>query len=432
MYQEILNNGILFESQGFPGGQASGLSVLGLAADEFACGNYRISYPLQILASQGARVKVVVLGQGHPSVSMEDLLAYDIIYTQRFSDQVLLGMLQDVRMARGSTLVYDLDDYLHGVPDSSVVYESYDPKTAMGRSTLEGLTAFLDAADIITVSTRELAALYSQYSDKIHVLQNGLDLTFGQRNWSADRLPWKDEAFKQGLFPEEDSLLMGVVGGLTHKHDWKILGPSLKRIFAESSAFLGMQADPRIIDELLEKHWKGLESRIVRFEPTTYQDYPAYLNRYDLTLAPLQSNRFSMGKSALRILELGAVGTPYVASYIAPFHRIHREFHGGNLANGNDFATPALALLADPGLKEKGLEFQKFIYKHYDVRETAKNLHLILRSARVGQKILSVQDLLDKESNISSFRFPLKSTSPCPCGCGKAYGQSCVPAYGRL
>ena len=433
-------SGLLFKSPGFSGKSLSGITVLGLAADGYACGNYRINYPLQVLSSEGA--KVTVRDVSTSPHTMEEVLEADVIYCQRFTDPHLCKLLSDVRQAKGTKIIYDLDDALVCIPPASPAFNSFNPGTKIGQEHLKGVEAFLELADTVIFSTRELQAVYSQYKHKSYIILNGLDLTLGTRVWDSvpeeydgAHLDWKNEACKQGLGPLKDSLLLGVAGGKTHFHDWKLLSDSLERVTKESSAFVGIQADPAVVDELLATYWKNIRHRVVTFKPETYEKYPVTLAKFNINLAPLQNNRFNLSKTNLRLIELGAWGVPYVASAVAPFQRFHKENLGdcGELAVGTDFASPVLNLINDKRLRHrKATAIKGFVRNHYNVNETAKSLPHIIRATLLGAKTLSSLQISDERLGIPVVKFPLKSISPCPCGNSRPYGQCCTPAFGRL
>ena len=427
------NDGLLFLSPGFPGSSLSGVRILGLAADGYACGNYRVNYPLQVAAFQGASVRI--RNVSICPVTMEEVLEADVIYCQRFTDPNLCKMFSDVQKAKGTKLIYDLDDALTCVPPSSPAFSDYNASTKVGQGHLKGIEGFLEAADTVIFSTRELQAVYSKYRYKSYIIPNGLDLKLSTRNWESGSTEWHADAKKQGFTPADDTLLVGVAGGKTHFHDWKLLADSLERITKESSAFIGIQADPEVVSELLDGYWKNVRDRVIVFKPETYENYPATLAKFDINLAPLQNNRFNLGKSPLRLLELGAWGVPYVASDVAPFHRFHKESGGlcGELAQGNDFASPALALIHNKDLMtRKSAAIKEFVRTKCDAFETAKSVPLIIRATLLGVRTLSDISISDARLGIPDIKFPLKSQSLCPCGTSKLYGQCCAPAFGRL
>lgn len=422
----------MFQSEGFEGGECSGLSVLGLSSDTTACGHYRVVFPLQTLASKGARVCARVLSGESDPLELGELLAYDNIIIQRHIDPGLYAVCNQARRARGTVLIYDLDDLLLRIPSSSPAFAAFDPKSEQGERNLAGIDVFLEGVDAAIFSTRELASCYKDKVTHSYIIQNGLDVE--NERWEVPAYDWKINT--PGA--KEDSLLVGVSGGATHFADWKILTSSIQRILKETNAFIGIHADPTIAKELFEK-WAVPKERAVKLPVTSFEDYPHVLKAFDVILAPLQNLRFNLCKSNLRIVESGFLGIPYVASSVAPFHRFHIDSKGigGFLAQGEDFATSAIRLLKDNQLREKcGLELKEYIRIYNSTDNTARLLPYVLKAARLNRSLTSplpdpliVSDII---TNRPSFHFPVKARDQCPCGQNHSYGQGCAPAYGRI
>lgn len=76
----------------------AGLKVLGLVADDTACGRYRMIHPFQVLKEHGAMADWVRVA------SMQEMMQYDIIVAQRQYDPNVLKMLEQCMFAgKGGT-----------------------------------------------------------------------------------------------------------------------------------------------------------------------------------------------------------------------------------------------------------------------------------------------------------------------------------------
>ena len=193
--------GALYEADGFDGGAASELRILGVAPDTAACGHYRVLYPLMLLAEQGAQVSVF---KASDKIPLQAFLDANVIYLSRACTDETLQNVLAIRQMTQAAIVYDLDDCLHEVSPSSPAYAGYNAATSSGQATLASVWGFLRAADAAIFSTRELQAYYAAGTRHPHLLFNGLDLSLGTRDWSLTepRFDWRPVAARQGCAVE--------------------------------------------------------------------------------------------------------------------------------------------------------------------------------------------------------------------------------------
>jgi glycosyltransferase involved in cell wall biosynthesis len=78
------------------------------------------------------------------------------------------------------------------------------------------------------------------------------------------------------------------------------------------------------------------------------EQYPAALAQLDLGIVPLAPNRFNMGKSNLKLLEMSALGVPAVASPTPDNVRLHRLGAGRLAAKPRDWGREVGRLLSNP------------------------------------------------------------------------------------
>lgn len=437
-------DGLIFRSEGHGGGPASDLCVLGVAPDAGACGHYRVTYPLRTLADQGAAVEVY---EASAPVPRQALLRADAICVSRAHTEGSLRRLLAVRQLTGAALVYGLDDCLHAVAPDSPAFAAYDPATPAGRATLDGVRAFLRETDGALFSTRELAAFYGDDTPYAHVLFNGLDLTLGERDWDPHGPPydWRALAAGQGCAVDEGSLLFGWAGSATHLGDLLEMGDAVARVLAQTrNTVFGICTDPYLARHLCVERWGLPLSRVVLLPTAPFRDYPRRLSAFDVALAPLTNTVFNRCKSSLKLLEHGAWGTPYVASRVAPYWRLHVETEGrGGLiaADPDEFTAHTVRLLGDAGeRRERGAFLQGYVREHHDVRVTMAALPETLRAIRAGRRTPlhrpPVQALEDARRGVPKVGSPgHPADGPCPCGSGTTYARcprGCAPAFGPL
>jgi glycosyltransferase involved in cell wall biosynthesis len=74
----------------------------------------------------------------------------------------------------------DFDDNLLDIPRSNPVYDQYKGKQ-------EHIISSLDFADVVTVSTEELAKVYGKYNHNVKVVENGINT----KDWGSPDLEWE-------------------------------------------------------------------------------------------------------------------------------------------------------------------------------------------------------------------------------------------------
>ena len=445
VYPEVPKDGVLFKYPGHSNGPASGMKVLFLVHDTTACGHYRGKYPGMVLASQGAQVIVKIVVQDAP-LKYTDVLDIEYIVLQRAVQCVApkcFSMCQTLSKIFGTTIVYDLDDYLHGINQESPAYAVYNPNTNLGQESLLSVENYLSNVDGVIYSTRELQAAYKSKTKFSHVLTNGLDFSLGDRDWdlSAPKYSWREFADEQGVKYDNDTLLFGWSGSPTHKMDLSVLGSAVTRILELApNTLFGMQTDPTLAARFCLEHKVPLD-RVVYIPVIQFKDYPRTLSGYDVALCPLDSTRFNFCKSDLRILDHSYWGVPYVASKVANFWRFHLDSkgQGGYMAESqSDFIKYTVKLLTDEqDRKTKGNFIGNYIRENYDIRSTMGSYAYTLRAikaSRHGQLMLpSMTEVLDTLHKVPQMNKSVGKSDPCPCGSGYPYKKcknSCYPAFG--
>ena len=296
------------------------------AAD--ACAFYRMSEPARVLAGQGADVDhrvgrcYRVAGHG-PAMSIVDPPADlpDVVVVQRpLSD----WQYRYVRafQAKGVAVVVELDDDFGAVhPENSAHFDASprwlsaeeweragrpSGRTAArsGRTWHEcppGVTSSRSdvwlrrackLADLVTVTTPALAGRYAPHG-RVVVLPNLVP-----------------ERYLQVEAPSHDGVVVGWGGTVaTHPDDLVVTGGGVARAVSLAGAGfrvvgdgvrvradLGLEMEPEVAG------WVGLD------------EWPAALASFDVGIVPLQPSVFNGAKSALKMLEMAAVGVLPIVS----------------------------------------------------------------------------------------------------------------------
>jgi len=380
------------------------LNVIGLVADETACGNYRIIAPFWYLRKYGAKARWTTL------VTVDEIMSADLVIVQRQYDPIIVdGLLKEAREA-GKAIIYEIDDNLHAVLPSSPVYQVFK----QGGPALAGVHRAIAQSHGLTVSTPELAGDYSKLNQNVEVIYNSID--FEMRDWET--IP-KDK--------DKDNIVVGWTGGVTHLEDVELLKnviPAILEKYKNVKFALYTSLDlARLIIERLQLP----EDRITIIPPRSFHDYPTALGYFDISLVPTVNCRFNAAKSNLKVLELGALGIPSVASKVPPYvTTIRNGVNGFTAETEPEWINYISLLIENEELRKKlGMNIRYIVYKHFNL---GTNCHLwpeawkaIIQRAAEGKK--KVWPVL--WGNV-------QRNDPCPCGSGKKYKKcECYPAYGR-
>jgi glycosyltransferase involved in cell wall biosynthesis len=211
-------------------------------------------------------------------------------------------------------------------------------------------------ADLLTVSTRELAKRFDFFNRNIQVIPNG---------WSADNPYWK-------RFYPHDGVHIGWAGTITHREDFKLCLSALLEVtrrYPEAKIFIG--GDVEIYQML-----KQVPEKQKFFLPMmTYEDYPHMLGFFDILIAPLIDDEFNRAKSDIKLVDAGAKGIPWVASSIE-FYREWKD--GGYIAGYKDDWIQALShLVRMPGHRE---DVGEWGHKKALTREMGTLVHTWIRA----------------------------------------------------
>ena len=421
------------------------LRIVVMLNDRAGCGHYRAILPLKILQRHGALVYFVdPAPAGQERVIDEQVWeGANVILLQRTSDPRILRLIGDRKRREelGRTLIYESDDDILHI----------DPKNPAARAhsdTLKRNTErIVRECDGLFVSTPELAAQWCRLNPRTFVLPNSIDFSIRQA-WT---MPVERQVGKEG------DVVIGWAGGLHHVGDEQpLVGvlPDILRRFPQ--AHLAICSNPIIVTMFLARWGMGdlihmapvinphslikqkgvvdmtpypeFQRRWSRIDPMPFDTYPFVLQQFSIGLAPLESHQFNRSKSALRLLEYGAVGVPYVASPLASYVQFHRETAGcgGFIARDKrDWSEAITHLLEHPELREEmGRNLQQVIRERYNTDTVGLQWADAIRKVQAG----GISTWTPRES-------PGKN-GPCPCGAvdsrGKPikYKRHCYPAFG--
>lgn len=229
-----------------------------------------------------------------------DLHYHDILVMCHANSKDELKLLVKAKNNYNLKVVCDLDDLLTELPTD---HENY------GALSKSDIASFIMAADHMVYSTQYLADKFRHLNPTQTVVENCIDHT----RYKVD----------QYIPPHKNCFIVGWTGSQHHKADQYITFAKALDTFLTKNADVKAKFHLVCPDFLHRKH--GTQ---VIFEPNVvhHLDYAFYSLAYcfDLCLVGLDENAYNDAKSDLKLLEMGVLGIPIIASPRSDFIR-HKD-----------------------------------------------------------------------------------------------------------
>jgi glycosyltransferase involved in cell wall biosynthesis len=325
-----------------PGGVVS--NIVYWLADNTGCGQYRCLLPGEALRERGHTVTA------DETVNMNWIDNADVFVGQRIGKPGPSVLWQAVARdeSRTAKLVYELDDDVFALAD-----EPSNPNHRTWPALLGNVKANLACADAVTVSTDRLASVVSEHtSAPVHVVPNAvpdalLDKMLPLRV-QPRTLGWSGSATHDGDWAHDDNasrIVNWLANSRTAQHDQWLLRT------------LGSQPAP--LDDALDRETKRVWHLHANGTPSLWRYYILINRWFDIGLAPLAPSEFNRSKSDLRLLELAALGIPWIASDFGPYaYGTPDTARGGLRVNGNRGWFEALTAVASDEDMRRELRMQ--------------------------------------------------------------------------
>jgi glycosyltransferase involved in cell wall biosynthesis len=299
------------------------INVLALHADNTGCGQYRVKLPAEAVNAR-PDLDVTVRVSDHldadatydgPRIRIRrvDLPSgTKVVSFQRPMRASLVGAMMWLRERRPDVgLVVELDDDLMQLPAKHEAFGALDPRVSPEENTV-WLRRALNLADVITVSTPELAKRY-RGGRAAFVVRNGVPASMTEQGYSR--------ALSTGN--KEKERIIGWAGYTgTHPGDLEVTSGAVDSVMGTQPEGRGVRfRNIGPMDGLKEaldiqpEHHKLVEAS-GWLEPNLYRVALASL---DIGIVPLADTAFNRAKSTLKALEFAAAGVPVVASNLPEF-----------------------------------------------------------------------------------------------------------------
>jgi glycosyltransferase involved in cell wall biosynthesis len=234
----------------------------------------------------------------------------DVVVLQRVMRPDTPDIIRSLQAA-GAVVVYDIDDLYDAIPSyNPASSEIRDPDIAL-------LHESLAAADLVTVSTDELADAYGRFGP-VAVLPNYLDPDIWTGNDKYRRL--------------RTDIHVGWLGSARWRGgDLELLRPWLASWLKShpNVRFVAAGSDESLLGDL---GVGGFVCPPARDHVRPYEHLPAMLAWFDIGLVPLTFNRFNESKSWCKGMEYNAAGVPAVASPSREYRKFIEPGVNGYLA----------------------------------------------------------------------------------------------------
>lgn len=303
-------------------------TVMGWSDGGSACEYYRLRVPLDFLHERGDVDRMIggtFKACANPITGADQLP--DVVIGQRVNrpdPARLWRMLADGSLGSRPRLVYELDDDLFNVAPSNPVHSHYSK-----RETRETILECMSLADVITVSTAQLAGRvtrelwsYGNTAKPIVVIPNALP-HIAYRH---------DKVWLNGLGDTH----IGWAGSTTHEEDFDEVAHHLGRFMQRNPDTMFRVICSRVFLSILRKVPPDQIDHIpwVRPMPAYYQA----LDAFDVGIIPLRPSLFNQSKSDLKFLEYAARRIPVIASNCGPYE-VHNAAGRSIPATGHEWLS---------------------------------------------------------------------------------------------
>lgn len=244
---------------------------------------------------------------GQYDTRVPDLMSddYDIIVVQEPSGPKWVKLIDALR-ERGKIVLYEIDDYLHGIKAE----DDHHAKLHFNTNQLGNIEWVMKHCDGLIVSTPYLAEQYRHFNKRVYVCRNGIDL----KRYDLKR-------------PKRETVNIGWAGATGHFE-------AVRPWFQQVGAIMRMREKVCFVSIGRADFAQGFaqvfgEDRAIGTPWAQIEQYPGAMTMMDIALAPARNTTWWRGKSDLRWLEASALGIPVIAEPINYPDIVHGEtgFH---------------------------------------------------------------------------------------------------------
>ncbi|WP_227104798.1 glycosyltransferase [Chromobacterium rhizoryzae] len=307
-----------------------------LSRDHFdhACFKLRLGDPLSLLAGvvdtyfyKNLEAHRLVGDYGFDS-DAHFVESMDAFIVQRwFIDKCYMDLMKIIIESK-KPIVFDIDDWLLGLPSSNPMYDDFFKST-------EHIKWILPYCSVVTVSTPELAKKFVAYNQNVVVIPNSLS----QFRFVEPR-------------ERDDQVVIGFAGTSTHGRDLDLISGALLRVYHEYA-----DAVKFVFWGNVPKTMIGLKGVKQGPKGVMYHDYFSYLAdlKIDIGLAPLEEDGFNLCKSDIKWIDYAVVGAASIVSDLPPYAEPKEKGLALAVENNEDAWFNAIVSLVEDHAARKSL-----------------------------------------------------------------------------
>ena len=298
----------------------------------------------------------LVTGSVRGDSKMHDLIDdYRVVVLQQPSGDSWEALIDAMR-ERGKKVVFEVDDYLHGIEKKS----DHEFAHAFDKRALVLFERCMRACDALIVSTEYIAQRYKKFNPNVYVCRNGIDL----RRYQLTR-------------PKRETVNIGWAGATGHTKSMMPWLNHVNAIMAQKPETCFVSIGMPFADAL--RPYVG-EERAISIPWAAIEQYPSAMSMFDIALAPGGSGAWYKGKSDLRWLEASALGIPIIARG-SVYPEIEDGVTGFKATNPMEMSEALMGLLGDEGLRDRiGAAAKEYVVENRRIEVMAEDWKNALRA----------------------------------------------------
>lgn len=228
------------------------------------------------------------------------------------------------RLSLSCRRVYELDDDPFNLEHTNPAHFDYNKGNSQ-----DSLRFCIQSADLVTTSVEPLAERMRKLNPNVAVCKNRID-----------------ESLLTLERPRREKLTIGWAGGPSHFEDMKEAAYGLRR---------NLDWHPDVQAHFIGADMRKIVRRDARFTKwiKSTDDYYTHID-FDIGIAPLRPGVFTDAKSAIKVMEYGALGIPCVASAVTPYNDYVIDGVTGFLVKGpKEWSARLRDLINDEAMRDE-------------------------------------------------------------------------------
>lgn len=334
------------------------MKVLALAADDGGCGFYRIREPARIAKELGIditvsdNIDVIATMNNETKLTTVDEVNSDadLIIIQRPLDNAMTSLIEQAKR-QGIATIVEIDDDFEMVHAQNYAHQFI---SEVGPTGSQWIRLACDAADHITIST---PALEKYGVGKSTVLRNCIPESI------FDLTP----AYEL----ERESLIVGWSGTTqVHPYDLQETRGALKSFLLDNHLRFNVVGDGLDVQTFLQLD-KDTPFGFTGWKPLN-EYYKTLRDTMDIGIVPLEASPFNQAKSALKGLEMAALGIPFIASPTREYERFELYGVGKTASGASEWRKHLQKWIDKPKTRESDArKYREIVYNENTIERNA-------------------------------------------------------------